>query len=305
MLPKEKRAYEPALPLAIILSGDYSPELVALRTGAETGARLRFIDLTYPEQIVAEYHTPDEENGTRPRSLLDEHHLKHSAYLAALARRTGCRDQDDLWDHLFESSFLSTPTDEFIRRVAAYCYMARASYTPDSSPKTHQCRDHRGGGITRRLQSLGRRTARRSSYRGFHTAALLPDRGRPSLARRAFTPKKMTPDCPSYASTTRPSQRYASGLPHLILPQLWALADAHDAEPALGRRPLLFQVAYARASSTSRLKSPPPMRAPALEQALILAEFRRHAIGPTREELLDGDRSCFVVRGRWTRKACV
>src|SRR6185295_2734683 len=34
---------------------DYSPELVALRVGQETGAQLSFIDLDYSDQILAEH----------------------------------------------------------------------------------------------------------------------------------------------------------------------------------------------------------------------------------------------------------
>src|SRR5206468_11690153 len=33
---------------------DYSPELVALRVGAEVGASLRFVDLDYPDQVRTE-----------------------------------------------------------------------------------------------------------------------------------------------------------------------------------------------------------------------------------------------------------
>jgi hypothetical protein len=82
---------------------DYSPELVALRVGNETGARLRFIDLDYPDQILAQ-HTNKEQLG-RPRieSLMRETYLLQSAYLHAVAQKSGCRDFNEMWDHLFEA----------------------------------------------------------------------------------------------------------------------------------------------------------------------------------------------------------
>ena len=49
---------------------DYSPELVALRVGAELGASLRFIDLDYPEQIQAERTAAVEAGAPRVESLL-------------------------------------------------------------------------------------------------------------------------------------------------------------------------------------------------------------------------------------------
>jgi Family of unknown function (DUF5682) len=44
---------------------DYSPELIALRVGAEVGARLSFIDLDYSDQILAEHS--QEKPLTKPR----------------------------------------------------------------------------------------------------------------------------------------------------------------------------------------------------------------------------------------------
>jgi hypothetical protein len=90
---------------------DYSPELVAIRKGLAAGAEVRFIDLTFPEMVLAEGGQQKEQ----ARSLLDEHELRHSRYLKALCQRTGARDQDDLWDHLYETSFQQMSTEAFIR----------------------------------------------------------------------------------------------------------------------------------------------------------------------------------------------
>src|SRR5437667_755096 len=135
---------------------DYSPELVALRVGTEIGASLRFVDLDYPDQIRAEREAAKEGGAPRVESLLAERHFKRSRYLQSLARSAGCRDHNDLWDHLFETRLGGKRSDEmlengstgiepepptahcsntppfhhssevFIRDVAAWCHFARA-----------------------------------------------------------------------------------------------------------------------------------------------------------------------------------
>jgi hypothetical protein len=118
---------------------DYSPELVALRVGAELGATLRFIDLDYPDQIHAEAEAEKEPGAPRVESLLTERHFKRSRYLQSLARRAGCRDHNDLWDHLFETRLGKTFSvdepgcEQFIRDVAGWCYFARADAAPQET----------------------------------------------------------------------------------------------------------------------------------------------------------------------------
>jgi len=104
---------------------DYSPELIALRVGMETGARLRFIDLDYADQVLAEHVADRQISRPRIQTLMEERHLQHSAYLNALARQSGCRDFNEMWDHLFEANFHSRSTESFMREVAAYCFFAR------------------------------------------------------------------------------------------------------------------------------------------------------------------------------------
>lgn len=112
---------------------DYSPELVALRTGARTGAKLRFIDLEYAEMILSRYRAlaSKDQDSVRIESLAEDPHLKHSQYINALASRMGCRDFNELWDHLFEGCADNLSCDAFIDRVATYCAMARLDYTAD------------------------------------------------------------------------------------------------------------------------------------------------------------------------------
>ncbi|RPF20795.1 DUF5682 family protein [Myceligenerans xiligouense] len=110
----------------------FSPEWEALRAGREAGADVRFCDRPAAERerpagpataVVPEGGTSAEPAGpgggrdpgsavgprTAPeqdpfaRTLMSERYLAHSRSVAALARRLGCRDHDELWDHLFES----------------------------------------------------------------------------------------------------------------------------------------------------------------------------------------------------------
>src|SRR5262249_46238266 len=116
---------------------DYSPELVALRAGRAAGARLRFIDLEYGEMVLARLASGPAwgPHGGHDRVHVDllaaDAHLRHSEYLRTLARRLGCRDFNELWDHLFESGWEGVETDAFIDRLAAWCAMARFDYTAD------------------------------------------------------------------------------------------------------------------------------------------------------------------------------
>src|ERR1700744_3033471 len=81
---------------------DYSPELVALRAAAQAGVPARFIDLDYAEQSFLE--APSVPTDEEAVSLLDERHYRRSRYLQALAEKIGCRDHEELWEHLFEAT---------------------------------------------------------------------------------------------------------------------------------------------------------------------------------------------------------
>ena len=121
-------SFEPPRYSAFYPMCDYSPELVAVRAGHAAGARIRFIDLEYPEKVLAAIPDTDAKTTVKRESLADDSHLRHSEYIQELARRTGCRDFNELWDHLFESSHASVTTDEFIDQIAAWCAMARLGY---------------------------------------------------------------------------------------------------------------------------------------------------------------------------------
>ena len=71
---------------------DFSPEWVALRWGMAAGATVRFFDASYS----------DDPDADEVRTLQAEHHLARSELIAAVAAALGCRDHDEVWEHLFE-----------------------------------------------------------------------------------------------------------------------------------------------------------------------------------------------------------
>lgn len=111
--PREYTALLPALadertrpPIAVLslhrdTSGfypmaEFSPEWVALRWASTQGATIDFIDQSWADQ----HHSDDP--GVVIRTMQRERYLAQSASLEALAMRLGCRDYNELWEHLFE-----------------------------------------------------------------------------------------------------------------------------------------------------------------------------------------------------------
>ncbi|MDO5063744.1 MAG: DUF5682 family protein [Actinomyces bowdenii] len=83
---------------------EFSPEWVALRWAGRHGARAAFIDRSAQALLEgAAGGAGDRAGRAAARTLQAEHHLAHSAAMEALARRLGCRDHDELWEHLFEN----------------------------------------------------------------------------------------------------------------------------------------------------------------------------------------------------------
>lgn len=153
---------------------DFSPELVALRTGRIVGARLRFIDLEYGEMVLWQARSLFEQprEVVRVESLADDAHLAKSRYVKELASKLGCRDFDELWDHLFESGYQDLNTNDFMDRLAVYCAMARLDYSDgDLSSDATTAREACMAAET--IEELKRGSSRILVVTGgFHTAAL-------------------------------------------------------------------------------------------------------------------------------------
>jgi hypothetical protein len=276
---------------------DYSPELVALREGQAIQARLEFIDLNFVDHIQAE--TPaDKPHPFKIYALQSETHFKHSQYLTALAKKTGCRDHDELWDHLFEANFLTTPTEEFIQQVTTYCAMSRQN--------TATALMEADGTIAREAhmaQAIRRVRSQISGpilvvTGGFHTVAL------PALVETEQpTPKPRKTKAETQTLLMRYSfeqldalNGYASGMPAPEYYQrLWeTLQTPQTHHPFLTLTNQLLVELRQQTHTQSNLPNLSTADAiAALEQARRLAAFRGHP-APLREDLLDGVRSCCV-----------
>ena len=99
---------------------DFSPEWVALRWGTSHGAEVDFIDQSWAERS-------DDDPGAAVRTLQAEQHLARSAAIAALAQQLGCRDHDEVWEHLFELRDATQADDwrTFTGEVLAWAALAR------------------------------------------------------------------------------------------------------------------------------------------------------------------------------------
>ncbi|WP_254637052.1 DUF5682 family protein, partial [Achromobacter sp. GbtcB20] len=120
-----------------------------------------------------------EQRDERVHNLMAERHLAHSAFLAALARASGCRSQDELWGHLFELRPAAALRDwrTLFAEVLAYCGMARSSYEAEvlEAEGSLARERHMAAHIRRRhaaLRAAGDQGAIVVVTGGFHTLAL-------------------------------------------------------------------------------------------------------------------------------------
>ena len=254
---------------------DYSPELAAIRAAAAIGARAAFIDLTLPEVVMA---AGGDGTGT-PQSLLGEPFFSHGRFIEAACRRTGARDGNDLWDHLFELDFRERTSGQFFGGVLAYCAMVRMSI-----PETQLSE----GGTLVREQAMAAAVAREKGRvvvvtGGLHSVAL------PGTAP-ADLPKCHLAAGDAQVALARYSfeqldqlNGYSSGMPG---PEFY--------QREWEERPALDLLAEIARECRARLKSVSPADTiAAWEHVAGLARLRSHH-RPSREDLLDGVRSLFV-----------
>jgi hypothetical protein len=274
---------------------DYSPELVALREAAARDIPARFIDLDLAEQslVGSREYDPDAEE-----PLLDEHHYRTSARLQALAEKLGCRDHEDLWEHLLEADAAAVPAAEHTARVAAWCQLARQDH-----PAAELDRD----GTTAREAEMAWHIAQALTGRGpgdgpvlvvvggFHAVALPALLAEPP-ARPQVRADGVTGGAALVRYTFERLERlngYASGMTSPAWhQQLWELMSAGAEEP---RAHAALSAILDVAEELRRHEVPVPMPAvsAAFEQSLRLARLRDRP-APLRSDLGDAVTSCFV-----------
>lgn len=286
---------------------DHSPELVALRHAQEQGIAARFIDLDFAEQGDIEATADDGE----ARSLLDERHLQRSRYLGALASRLGCRDHEELWEHLFEVPAATRSPREHVAEMAAYCHLARVECSEA---------ELRADGTLQREAEMARHIrealAQRTPGQGPVLAVL---GGFHSVVMPALVAGDLVPHPQATAAAHRPIDDTASALIRYSFDRLdrlngysagmtspawhqhlWERMLRHDkAGIDAGARvrreaalEFLFEIAL-ELRKRHGVALPMPTLGAAYEQALRLAELRQRP-APVREDVLDAVTSCLI-----------
>ncbi len=278
----------------------HAPEYVALVEGRRLGARLGFIDL--PAGVRLGQREVKGRPDTIALSFADERPFDMSAYTRALCRRTGCRDQNELWDHLFETQLGSDAWSEFFAAVGAYCESVRATVstaemTADSTLAREQ---HMANRIA---EALGGERPVVVVTGGFHTPALIEAaKATGQRPRSGKTSATGVPAARSYLirygfQELDRLNGYSAGLPlPLYYERLWTAAAEQPGSGGFWRSvaaSLLSEFSPHLRRERPGLALPLPAIAGAPERAVELAQLRGRP-GPTREDLLDAARSSFV-----------
>lgn len=149
---------------------EFSPEWVALRWAGEHGARVEFIDQPYRRSLV--------DDDPVVHTLQAEHHLARSEAIAALSARLGCRDHDEVWEHLFEDRETADLARwrTFFADVLAWSALARLEATREAldADGTHDREAVMAGVLAEvRAGQAGSMTPIVVVTGAFHTPALL------------------------------------------------------------------------------------------------------------------------------------
>lgn len=282
---------------------DHSPELVALQAAFGNGIPARFIDLNFAEQCQIEPPVDDSE----AQSLLDERYYRRSRYLQNLAQQLGCRDHEELWEHLFEVPATRRELAEHVTDLAAYCHLARiecsdAELNADGTlQREAEMAWHIRQALAERREGDGPVLA---VVGGFHAVAL-PDQiernlPRPKISRSAISDESSALIRYSDDRLDR-INGYSAGMTspawHRLL---WEHMQKHDkAGIDAGTRvrqdvalTVLFDIATELRDKFG-LPVPMPTLRGAYEQALQLAALRQRP-APTRDDVLDAVTSCYV-----------
>ena len=294
---------------------EFSPEWVALRTGARLGAEVAFVDRSWGARAtgdrsgeVAGGVAPDD--GTEgagddafARTLQSERNLAHSRTIAAVAERLGCRDHDEVWDHLFEARTSERLADwrELFDDVFAWAGLARLDYEEEVLDAD--------GSLAREALMSARIAEHRARVEGpvvvvtgaFHTLALVEaltgaPEGEAVLSRRPAggygPPTSADAWLIRYDHERLDGLRgYGAGMPSPgFYERLWAAHREPGGPSALGTS-LLVDVAAAATARGAQVSL--AEIASAAEQATRLADLRERP-WPGRTDLLDALTSCFV-----------
>ena len=260
---------------------EFSPEFVAVRVGLELGANVRFIDLTFPESVEAQQRGSSEcvSRTGRSQSMQNEAWFSHSQLLRAACVRTGSRDPDDLWDHLYEVSYRSLDTAQFMHGVLTYCDLARRD-AAEEALKADGCLAREKAMAGQIADEPGRTLVVTG---GFHTVALPHTKpARPKPLKLAPEDNQMVLMRYTFEQLDR-LNGYASGMPSPEFYQrVWEGLDLAQIVVEIARDCRHRNLGVSTADAIA-----------AVSHAQRLAQLRGHQQW-SREDLLDGIRSTFI-----------
>lgn len=283
---------------------DYSPETVAMQSAVAANVPVRFMDLTFAEQST--FDTVDQED--EAHSLLQERRYEKSHYLQALAQELGCRDQEALWEHLFEIPATTRTWQEHLEAIVTYCHLARAdadhaSLEADGTlAREAEMAWHIQQALQQRTDGEGPVVAVMGGFHAVVMPALLnaPAGLRPAIKTPTIKDQATAVIRYSFEKLER-LNGYSAGMTSPAWhQQVWEKTRLFS---RLGREEsqrvhqdaalqLLFDIADA-----IRLQTHHPLPVPALtgafQHTLQLAQLRNRR-SPAREDALDAIISCFV-----------
>ncbi len=278
---------------------DYSPELVALRAGAAVGARLGFADLDYADPAWL-----DGTDGAH--ALVDEHRYAASTALTALADRMGCRDHNELWDHLVESAELDT--EALVAAVSTYGLLTRWGSTGAVDPGAAAAGDLdtvREGAMVARVRAWAAERAETGAtgpivvVTGAYHTAVLPERyaaDPPAAARPAPGGRRPVAGhgLVRYSFDRLDAlSGYAAGMPSPAWYQeLWDLGD-HPRPAAEAAHCILRDVAADLRAGGGDGQPSTPGLVDAHAQAELLRRLRQRS-AVARTDVADAALSCFA-----------
>ena len=284
---------------------DYSPELVALREAKRLDIPARFIDLELSEQSALE--TKIAQDDSEARSLLDERHFQRSRYLQALSLQLGCRDHEELWEHLFEISAPDLNIETHIAHLTAYCALARRDTSEEMMATDGTL--YREAEMAWHIQeALAQRQPNTGPVLvvmgGFHAVVM------PALLSAPL--KRPTVPCSAVSDAQSALIRYSfdrldrlngygAGMTSPAWHQrLWEQIIKHEKAGVTGvtrlRNDVVLSTLYEIALELRERYGhaiPMPALGAAYEQALGLAALRNRA-APLRDDLMDAVVSCFI-----------
>lgn len=282
---------------------DYSPELIALREAQARGVPARFIDLEFWEQCEAESGGDGDESS----SLMDERHFERSAHLRVLAGELGCRNHEELWEHLFECDVAARAPLDHVANVAAYCQLARLDSTDDelrrdgTLAREAEMAWHIRCALAGRAGNAGPVLAVVGGFHAVVLPALVQEQApRPTISRAAVSEENTALIRYSFDRLDR-LNGYSAGMTSPAWHQrLWEQLSRFDRiQSAAGPRArqesaltVLLEIAM-QLREKHHVPVPMPALSAAFRQTLELARLRRRP-APARDDILDAVTSCFI-----------